>query len=307
MPENLERVRSVGKLSATALGCVAIGLWSTLAVLTRLSQPVPPFELSAIAFAVAFFGSVAYEGWRGKQLLNSLRQPIGLWILGLMGIPGNIILYFIALRHAPDSPVGVNLVNYLWPLLIVVLSNFVMKERLRWLQWLGIAIGVSGAMFAINSDGQTGLQARHATAYLFAFGSAVCWATYSVMSRRFFVTSREVIMVMCGSAVLPVWVFHRLTEITVLPTTALQWVAVVAMGLGPLGFAYYAWDCGMRKGNARLLASAAFMIPIFSTLLLIAFNQAPFRPTIGLACGLVTGGVVLVSAGHRATAPLDRG
>jgi len=57
MSENLECVRSVGKLSATAMGCVAIGLWSTLAVLTRLSQPVPPFELSAIAFAVAFFGS----------------------------------------------------------------------------------------------------------------------------------------------------------------------------------------------------------------------------------------------------------
>ena len=106
------RVARRRRMSATLLALGAIALWATLASLGVALAHVPPFLLTGLALVI---GSV--PAW---PLARQWRVPASTLALGVYGLFGFHFLLFVALRHAP--PVEANLVNYLWPLLIVVLA-----------------------------------------------------------------------------------------------------------------------------------------------------------------------------------------
>ena len=102
---------------ATLIGAGAVFLWGSLAILTTLTGDVPPFQMVAIAFGVAFV--IALTKWvvRGETVLHQFRHPGLAWSIGIIGLFGYHVRVFTALKSAP--PVQANLINYLWPLLIV--------------------------------------------------------------------------------------------------------------------------------------------------------------------------------------------
>src|SRR5271168_1039742 len=99
---------------ATGLGIAAVCLWSSLALLTRTAERVPPFELTALSFGVAALLYVLKWRVAGGDARACLSAPPAAWALGVGGLFGYHLLYFVALRLAPA--VQANLVNYLWPL-----------------------------------------------------------------------------------------------------------------------------------------------------------------------------------------------
>src|SRR5690606_28703250 len=155
---------------------------ATLALLTTLSGAVPPFQLVAMAFGLAFL--LALGGWllRGEPVAAHLRQPTQVWALGIGGLFGYHFFYFMALRNAP--PVEASLINYLWPLLIVLFSALLPGERLRWFHVAGAAMGLAGTALLVTG-GTLALRAEHWAGYAAALGSALVWSTYSVANRRF--------------------------------------------------------------------------------------------------------------------------
>ena len=128
-------------MSPTLLGVGALLLWAFLALLSRGAAGLPPLQLTAMSFAVAALLSLGFVAWTGR--LGALRQPPLAWAHGLAGIGGYHALYFAALGSAPA--VEANLLNYSWPLLIVVLSGLVGGLRLGARRLLGVAMGAAGA------------------------------------------------------------------------------------------------------------------------------------------------------------------
>ena len=124
---------------ATIIGFSAVLMWSLLALLTAASGSVPPFQLTAMAFAIGGLLGLIWLAGRGGW--RDLRQPAAAWVLGVGGLFGYHFFYFTALRSAP--PIDASLIAYLWPLLIVVLSAFLPGERLRWFHLAGAALGLS--------------------------------------------------------------------------------------------------------------------------------------------------------------------
>ena len=127
-----------------AAGFAAITLWGALAALSVSAGPIPPFQMVAMTVAVgASIGIVRAlargVGWRGL-----LGWPMRVWLLGIGGLFGYHALYFAALQLAP--PAEANLVNYLWPLLIVLLSAPLAGERLAWPHLLGAFLGFAGVV-----------------------------------------------------------------------------------------------------------------------------------------------------------------
>jgi drug/metabolite transporter (DMT)-like permease len=128
-----------------ALG--AIALWASLASLGLLLQHVPPFLLTGLALVI---GSV--PAW---PLFRQWRVPASTLALGVYGLFGFHFLLFIALRHAP--PVEANLVNYLWPLFIVVLAPVLLPGmRLQAGHVTGALMGFAGAAVAILGSTDAG-------------------------------------------------------------------------------------------------------------------------------------------------------
>ena len=278
---------------ATAIGATAVLMWSTLAVLTTQTVGVPPLLLVSLSFGVAFFLTLTKWLVRRERVLDHLIQPPAAWLAGVAGLFGFHFLYFVALKAAP--PVEANLINYLWPLLIVLFSGLLPGERLRWFHVLGAVAGFAGAGLLVTGGGAVAFRAEHGVGYAAAIGSAIIWATYSVGTRFFRGVPTDAVGGFCLATCLLSAVCHAAFETTVWPSGA-QWLAVLALGIGPVGGAFFVWDYGLKRGSVRALGAFAYAAPLLSTLILIALGMAPATWPVAVACVLITGGAVLGGA-----------
>ena len=277
---------------ATAIGGGAVALWASLAVITTAAGPVPPFQMTAMAFGLAF--ALALGVWlaRGDDIRAHLRLPPVVWALGIGGLFGYHVCYFAALALAP--PVEANLLNYLWPLLIVVFAGLLPGERLTLWHLGGAVAGLAGCVVLIGGGGLAGFRMEFALGYAFAAAAAVIWATYSVLSRRFGAVPTDAVGAFCGATALLACVAHLLFEITYVPRGG-EWLAVLALGLGPVGAAFFLWDVGMKKGDIKALGALSYATPLLSTILLVLFGRAEPSLRLVLACLLIVGGAALAS------------
>jgi drug/metabolite transporter (DMT)-like permease len=281
------------KLRATLTGFAAILMWSFLALLTAASGKMPPFQLSAICFAIGSVPGIVVLILKPERL-TLLRQPAKVWIVGIAGLFGYHFLYFTALRNAPAVEAG--LIAYLWPLLIVVGSALLPGERLRWYHVTGAIAGLAGTILIVGRNGFH-FEGAYAIGYCAAFLCAFTWSGYSLLTRRFDAVSTDVVTGFCLATSVLSLACHIGLETTIWPETILQWIAVVGLGLFPVGAAFYAWDYGVKNGDIQILGAASYAAPLLSTLILTLFGFAEPSWGIAGACLLVTGGAVL--AAHR--------
>lgn len=277
---------------AMAAGLVAIGLWGMLAALSVLAGPIPPFQMVAMTFAIGATIGIARARARGVGWAGLVGWPGRVWLLGIGGLFGYHALYFGALQLAP--PAEANLVNYLWPLLIVLLSAPLAGEKLGWPHLLGALLGFAGVALLAFGRG-VHFADDHALGYALALGCALTWSLYSVLSRRFGETPTDAIAAFCAASALLSLACHLVFERTVWPATPVAWLAVLALGCGPAGTAFYFWDHAVKRGDIRALGALSYATPILSTAILIACGLAEPTSTLLIAALLVTIGAILAS------------
>ncbi len=275
-----------------AAGCGAIALWGALATLSVLAGPVPPFQMVAMTFTLGAAIGILRARMRGLPWSDLLRWPTKAWLLGVGGLFGYHALYFAALQLAP--PAEANLVNYLWPLLIVLLSAPLAGEKLGWPHLAGALLGFAGVALLAISRGVS-FSGVYALGYALALGCAFAWSLYSVLSRRFGETPTDAIASFCAAAAVLSLVCHLLFEHTAWPATPTAWLAVLALGLGPTGGAFYLWDHAVKRGDIRALGALSYAAPILSTALLIVCGLAAPTSALLFAALLVTAGAVLAT------------
>ncbi|MBM2575928.1 EamA family transporter [Jannaschia sp. Os4] len=267
--------------TATLIGFGAVLLWATLAAFATLSDGVPPLQLLATCFGIGGLLGLTRGLPRGV--------PAGAWALGVGGLTAYHLLYVLALRLAP--PVEASLVAYLWPLLIVLASALV--QRLRWYHVAGALLGLAGAALVVTG-GRLGF--APAPGHAVALFAAFVWTGYSVAQRRYADVPTTAVTgfllvaaLLCGGASLAV-------ETPVVPDTR-QWIAIVGLGLGPVGAAFFLWDVGCKRGDLAVLGASSYAAPLLSTMLLVALRLAEATWTLALACVLITGGAALAASG----------
>ena len=273
---------------ATLAGCGALLLWAFLAILARMAAGIPPLQLTALAFAVGGAIALAVVAVRGR--FAALRQGPRAWAHGVGGLFGYHALYFAALALAPA--VEANLLNYLWPLLIVLLSGPVLGLRLGPRRLAGVALGFAGCALLVGAGAS--FPAGAAWGFACAVGCAVVWAVYSVTSKRMAAVPTDALAGFCIATALLAGASSLLVETPVMPD-ARQWVAVALLGAGPLGAAFFLWDAGMKRGDPRLLGTLAYAVPVASTLLLVAAGEDVLDGRVALAALLVAGGGLLAA------------
>lgn len=276
---------------ATLIGFLAVAMWALLALLTQASGNVPPFLLSAITFGIGTLVGLAVRVVAPTGSRQAV--PPVVWLIGIGGLFGYHFFYFTALRNAPA--VEASLIAYLWPLFIVLGSALMPGERLRWFHVTGALLGLAGAALIITKGGRTSFDPQYAYGYAMAFVCAFLWSGYSLLSRRFAEVPTSIVTWFCLATSLLSLACHFALEETVLPATAGQWLAVIGLGLMPVGAAFYAWDHGVKHGNIQVLGAASYASPLLSTAILILAGVAEPSAAILLACVLITGGAVLAA------------
>lgn len=276
---------------ATALGFGAILLWSTLATLTALKGPaVPAFQTTAITFAIGGGLLLAIAGMRGRW--GALAPSPAAFALALYGLFAYHALYFAALRLAPAAEAG--LISSLWALLTVLMSGLLPGHRLKGRHVLAALIGLAAAALLVgDTGGGDEAGSTRLIGLALALACAFVWASYSVMSRLVASMPSESLALPCLATAGLALGCHGLLETWVAPPGALAWLALVLLGLGPVGAAFLLWDTGMKHGHIATLGVLAYASPIISTLLLVALGLATPTMALAAACAMMVAAAVI--------------
>jgi drug/metabolite transporter (DMT)-like permease len=275
-------------VSANLLALGAIAFWASLAALGVALSHVPPFLLTGLSLLVG--GLIALPLSRFD--LRTWRVPASTLALGVYGLFGFHFLLFIALRHAP--PVQANLVNYLWPLGIVVMAPlFLPGVRLSARHVLAAVLGFAGAALAILGRGGSA-EAVWAWGYIPALGSAFIWASYSLLTQRVAAFPTAAIGGFAWVSGALALLCHAWLE----PAVALSgtdWALIGLMGLGPLGGAFFLWDAALKRGDARQIGVLSFLTPLLSTLTLLLVRGESPSWSVGVAAAMIIGAAVIAT------------
>lgn len=271
-------------------GFSAIIVWATLALFTVYTNRIPPFELTFIAFSMAFIIGLCLWIKEGSGIAIHLRLPWKVWLLGIYGLFGYHFFYFLALKSAPV--LEANLINYLWPLLIVLLSAFLPSEKLRWFHVLGACLGFLGVLVLIGFGKEIAFSSHYAQGYLYALVCAFIWSSYSVLSRYFGAIPTLSVGGFCGASALLSLGAHLVFEQTYIPNSV-ELLAAIGLGLGPVGVAFFVWDYGMKQGDIKFIGSLSYATPLLSTLMLVLFGRSAPNSAIWMACSLIVLGSII--------------
>ncbi|KDP84544.1 hypothetical protein CF70_018750 [Cupriavidus sp. SK-3] len=295
-------------ISPTAIGAFALLLWATLPLLTAQARRLPPFELLALSFGVAFLMGLPW------LVLPTRAAPAGrqpgsrgrAWLLAFGAIFLYHALYFYAFAVIPPAEAG--LLAYLWPLLMVLFSALAPGGSLGRRQvaaavlgFLGTLLIVGGAPQGSPSASSAGGQAGVVLGYLAALSCALIWSGYSVANRRHGEVPSTTMVSVCGAVALCGALCHFALETTVMPDAG-EWLAVLLLGAGPTGIAFVAWDHGTKHGRLALLGVLSYGTPLVATLLLVWFGFAMLTWTLACAAALIVGGAALAMMAPRAPA-----
>ena len=295
--------RSLSRTTATAIGFLAVLLWALLALFSAAAGPVPPFQLTAMSFLIGGLIGLIDIRRRGAPLSRAYAHPAKVWAIGVLGLFGYHFFYFNAVQNAPVAEAG--LIAYLWPLLIVLFAALLPGERLRLGHVVGAALGLAGAallLAPVDAEGwprfafSLGPDGAYALGFGAAIACALIWSSYSVASRWVGEAPTDAVAGFCLVAALLGAVAHLALETTRWPETPRAWAAVIGLGLGPVGAAFYVWDIGCKRGDIQLLGVAAYAAPLLSTLALIVAGFAEPHPILLAAAGLIVLGSLIAAA-----------
>lgn len=277
-------------MPALLLSLMTILVWSTGTLFSAGVSHLPPFLSTGVTLCIG--------GLVGLPRVREWKVPPSTFALGVGGIFGYHALFFTALRHAPA--VEVNVLQYLWPLLIVVLSPLCTRGgRLRWHHLLGACLGLAGGVLVL-SGGKLSLERAHLPGYLLALCAAFVWAGYSLLNQRVRPFRTGAVGGFCLASGILSLGFHTLERLANSASVSAaitpgDWRFLVLLGLGPMGLAFYAWDAAMKRGDPRRIGALAYLTPLLSTLWLVIFGGRHLTVLSGCAMGLIVAGAVVGS------------
>jgi drug/metabolite transporter (DMT)-like permease len=297
----------------TLFGIVAILLWSTtIAIARSLSE-----QLGAITAGASVYLTGGLLFALGALFRPALRQQVrGLTRLYLFGCGVLFVIYsaalFLALGLATDRQqvVEVGLVNYLWPILTILLSLPILGKRAS--LWLipATLLALLGIFFVLTHRGSVSWYSfstnmmSHPAVYALGLLAAVSWALYSTLARRWSGPD--------GGGAVP-W-FIVVTGLALLLLRQLypeagSWhlrtvMETLFMGLAT-ALAYVCWDVAMRKGDVVLVAACSYLTPFLSTVVSCIYLGVTPGRSLWVGCGFLIAGSLLSWHSISQTAATD--
>ena len=277
-------------MNANLLALGAIVVWASLAALGVSLTHVPPFLLTGLALLVGSLIALPLSRFDFRQW----RVPASTLAIGVYGLFGYHFLLFMAFQNAP--PVQANLVNYLWPLGIVVMAPlFLPGVSLTKRHVFAALLGFGGAALAIvgGKPGSPGAP-LWAWGYIPALMSAFIWSSYSLLTKRVKPFPTAAI----GGFAFVSGILALLCHAWLEPATSLSardLTLIAFMGLGPLGGAFFLWDAALKRGDARQIGVLSFLTPLLSTLVLLTVRHEMPSWSVGLAALMIVSAAVLAT------------
>ncbi|MGD9639358.1 MAG: DMT family transporter [Alphaproteobacteria bacterium] len=276
-------------LSANFCGVLTIIMWSVSALLISYTGKVPAFLLASMVFGICSAIYLVKWAINKEKFWHYFYMSKKAYITVVCGVGGYISFYYMAFKMAPAMEV--NLLNYLWPILMVITSAVILKNKLLGYQFLGIILGFIGVFLIFAKEQKLALNLDYLLGYIFAVAGALIWSIYSVVTRKIIFTPNNMAVFNIIFSIL-FFVMHKIFENTVYPNGS-EWCGVILLGFTTTS--YMLWDYAMKKGDVEFLVSLSYFIPLFSTLLLGVFYSRDLSVNIFWSAVFILSGCLIVN------------
>ncbi|NSZ20290.1 MULTISPECIES: DMT family transporter [Agrobacterium] len=277
----------VPRRTATLIGALSIFFWATWPSLALFAAPAPTFQILAIGQAVGFFMLAGLRLIRGQNLLDMFPRSWGMLAFGIIGVLGTNAFNFLAITRIPAAQASI--INYTWPIMALLMSGFLGFEKLHPKHYAAILVGFVGVVFVINP--WSGLT-FDLTGIGLALMAGVCYASYTIYRQFDRITPSDAVGIYGLFAAIACMAMHFSFETTQALNTS-QWVAIILLGIAPMGLGYALWDYGVARGDTRLMSILAYGTPLLATLLLIGLGLAAFSTSLMIGAVFIIMGAAL--------------
>lgn len=285
---------------------VAVVLWAIAPLLVNIASAVPPFRLATIALLSGALAALPMTLRRRKKARTEARQ-VALsfkWKLVIYGLVpvlifGAVVGYLAGMGKAPAAEAA--LITYTWPILFIVLSQWLFHRRIPLPVIVGAGIAFCGAAVLIAPDSLGAGVSDHYGGYALALLAACCWALYSWICQAAPVAIAPLMPLLFLVAGAGAATADTLAGSAPGMPSGGALLAGIALGLGPYGLAMVAWDLALRNGPTALIGSLAYAVPVLAAVLLVVAGIAAPDWRLPVAALLVVAGSVVASmkSGHQ--------
>jgi drug/metabolite transporter (DMT)-like permease len=287
-------------------------MWgSTPLLVSEVSKELPIWEANALISGFSTLTmALAVTAFRRWPALRALRGRELAAMLGL-GAGANFpytALYYLAFALAPEAAGDANIINYLWPLWVLILSVPLLKEPLTWNKVLGMLVSFAGVYLLVSGGSWIRFRAENLPAYASAAAGAFFWGLFSVLSKRqgqhepltalflylgaSFVCFAILALILAGAG-----------AIQLVPPSGRAWLMVAAVGAGANGLGALFWVLALRYSDTALASTLVYLTPFLALVYLAVFRGTPIRALQLTALALILGGPLLERFARRRRKP----
>lgn len=265
----------------------------------------PEFYLCArLAVSCILFWTLSLFLPREKLSL----KEIGIFFLcSVGGVTGNQLLFIWGLDMT--SPIDASAITAARPILVLLLSALILRERITRLKSAGVLIGAAGAIGLILLSGINGGNAASLAGDLCIFASGFVYALYFVFSKPLSEKYRATTMMkwmflFAAVQILPFYVPGILasdTPIFAAPLTAPAVAAMIFVFFGTSFLGYLLIPMAVRRIRPTTASMYNNLHPIVACVIAVALGQDSLSPEKILAAAAILFGVYAVTRSYRET------
>lgn len=282
------------KTKAIIYTLICVALWALIPVVSKLGQTNLDnhqflFWSSVISFIAFLVATVAVKQ-RKMFLTYKIRDWFNAIFLGFLGT----YLYYILLYfgYANAQGLEVLVLQYSWPIFIVLLSIFIFKEKLTFRRALAVLLGFLGVVLVLTKGNFTQIHLDNYSVDILVLVAALTFGLFSVLSKKVHLEPYTMITIYFLTATVASFVSMLWLSDFSLPTKDAL-IPILVNGLLVNGFSYIFWIKALKQAEASFVAPFVFLTPVLAAMYLIVFFREPFLPVYGLGLlAVVIGGLI---------------
>lgn len=272
-------------------------IWSTMAAVVKLLlSHIPNLQALSISSFIAFFFLLIVNVATGKIKLMkqyTLKDYGVMSGLGFLGLFLYSALYYYGLAQLTSQEACI--LNYLWPIMLVVFSCLILKEKITAMKI--VAMGSSFLGIVILSVGNGGSTAGGNTTLGMAscIIAAACYGLFSVLNKKADFDQNIAMMINWFIVGVFAMILGLATE-SWMPLKAPQWLGMLWLGVVIDAIAYLLWALALKgAGNTAAIANMAYLTPFLSLVVSAVVLKEKIELQAIVALIFIIGGILLQS------------
>lgn len=271
-------------------------IWSTLATVVKLVlKDIPNFQALAISSAFAFVFLLILNIINGsiKEMKHyRIKDCLTMAGLGFLGLFMYSALYYYGIAELGSQEACI--LNYLWPMMIVIFACIILKERITVKKIIAMLMSFAGIVVLTLSSGGAS-SGNRLFGIIACVTAAVCYGLFSVLNKKHSLNQNVTMMWIWFTTAVCSLVLSLIFE-NWQPIAGVQWLGIAWLGIVVNAVAYLLWAIALKgASDSAKIANLAYLVPFISIIIswLVLKEQITINAVLALV--LIIGGILIQS------------